>query len=58
MYTLRKTSALTVALALMLALLFGAFALFGGKPASADTAGPASGDGIQPTLIPKLVTSR
>jgi hypothetical protein len=51
MSTLRKTSVLTVALALVLALLFGAFALFGGKPGSADTAGAPSGDGIPPKLI-------
>ncbi len=54
MYTLRKTRALSVALALMLALLFGAFALFGGKPASAadpTDPGPSSGDGISPELI-------
>ena len=64
MYTLRKTSALTVALAMMLALLFGAFALFGGKSASAANdptdPGAASGDGIQPTLIqgnPAVMTS-
>lgn len=55
MYTPRKTSAPTVALALMLALLIGAFALFGAKPASAETSGDASGDGIEPTLIPKSV---
>ena len=53
MYTLRKTSVLTVALALVLALLFGAFAMFGGKPGSADTAGAPSGDGIVPDLILK-----
>ena len=53
MHTLRKTSVLTVALALVLALLFGAFALFGGKPGSADTAGAPSDDGIVPELIPK-----
>ena len=56
MYTLRKTSVLTVALALVLALLFGAFALFGGKSANAGPQDPTdpgapSGDGIKPTLI-------
>lgn len=57
MYILRKTSAPTLALALMLALLFGAFALFGGKPASADTAGPASGEqNITPVLLDGNVT--
>lgn len=55
MYTLRKTSVLTVALALVLALLIGAFAIFGGKSASAGNdptdPGAASGDGIKPKLI-------
>jgi hypothetical protein len=51
MYVLKRTSTLTVALALMVALLFGALAMFGGKAASAQAAGPPSGDGIQPTSI-------
>jgi hypothetical protein len=55
MSTLRKTSVLTVALALVLALLFGAFALFGNKLASAadpiTDPGAASGDGVEPMLV-------
>lgn len=51
MYALRKTSTLTVVLALMVALLFGLLAMFGGKPASAQSAGPPSGDDIQPDLV-------
>jgi hypothetical protein len=54
MHTLRKTSVLTVALALVLALLIGAFALFGGKFASATDPtdpGPPSGANITPKLI-------
>ena len=53
MYALRKPTALSVALILALALLLGALAMFGGKQANADTAGDPSGDGIEPTLIPK-----
>jgi hypothetical protein len=55
MYTLRKTSVLTVGLALVLALLIGAFTLLGDKSASAGNdptdPGAASGDKITPTLI-------
>lgn len=40
MYALRKTTPLAVALALMLALLLGVLAMFGGKPASAQVADP------------------
>jgi hypothetical protein len=47
MYTLRKTSVLTVALALVLALLFGAFALTSGRTAGAETDGPE----VLPELI-------
>jgi len=36
---------------LVLALLFGVLAMFGSKPAAADTAGNASGDGVVPELI-------
>src|SRR5215212_8956026 len=55
MYTLRKTSVLTVGLALVLALLIGAFALSGGKSAGAANdptdPGAPSGSGIEPKLI-------
>jgi hypothetical protein len=47
--TVRKTTILTLALAL--ALMFGVLAMFGGKPASAQEAGPPSGDDIQPEFV-------
>jgi hypothetical protein len=55
MHTLRKTSVLTVALALVLALLFGVLTIFGSKLASAadpiTDPGAPSGDGVNPVLI-------
>ena len=51
MYTLRKTSVLTVALALVLALLFGAFALFGGKPVGAEIIGSEPGPDVDPVIV-------
>ena len=55
MYSLRRNTALSVALILALALLLGAFAVFGGKSASAANdptdPGAASGDGIEPELM-------
>src|SRR5215212_6228334 len=53
MYTLKKTSTLTMALAVVIALLFGVLSMFGGKPASAadpTDPGAASGDGVKPAL--------
>src|SRR5215211_3156804 len=47
--TVRKTTML--AGVLVLALLFGVLAMFGSKPAAADTAGNTSGDGVVPELI-------
>jgi hypothetical protein len=51
----RKTPAFTVALALILALLFGVLAMFGSRTASAadpiTDPGAPSGDGVKPTLI-------
>src|SRR5215212_7054624 len=55
MHTLRKPTTIAIGLALALALLLGALAIFGDKPASAGSdptqAGAASGDNITPTLI-------
>ena len=47
--SVRKTTILTLALAL--ALMFGVLAMFGGKAASAQEAGPPSGDDIQPEFV-------
>jgi LEA14-like dessication related protein len=49
MHTLRRTTTLTVALALLLALLFGVLAMFGSKPAGAETG---------PEVEPKLLDGR
>jgi hypothetical protein len=52
MYTLRKITALTVGLALALALLLGLLVMLDNKPASADLqAGASSEEGVQPTVI-------